>query len=148
MLKAIRYTLAAMCLAASLGCLALWWRSTLYLDNALVITRSVVVQLTSFQGSCRIFINANRPNSAAAFQLKVNSLEVDYPLSPGIRSTPKDTRQFRANAGSAKFPLWYAALVFALAAVAAIRIGRQFTLRSALAGMSVVAILLGMVVAM
>jgi hypothetical protein len=46
------------------------------------------------------------------------------------------------------FPLWYATLVFALAAVAAIRIGRQFTLRSALAGMSVVAALLGMVAAL
>ncbi|WP_172991951.1 hypothetical protein [Lacipirellula parvula] len=43
-------------------------------------------------------------------------------------------------------PLWYPALVFALATVAAIRIGRQFTLRSALVGMSVVAALLGMAV--
>jgi hypothetical protein len=45
------------------------------------------------------------------------------------------------------FPLWYPALVFALAAVAAIRIGR-FTLRSPLVGTSVVAALLGMVVAL
>ncbi|WP_152099414.1 hypothetical protein [Lacipirellula parvula] len=46
------------------------------------------------------------------------------------------------------FPLWYPALVFALAAVAAIRVGRQFTLRSALVGMSVAAALLGMAVAL
>jgi hypothetical protein len=46
------------------------------------------------------------------------------------------------------FPIWFPALVFALAAGAAIRLGRQFTLRSALVGMSVVAALLGMVVAL
>ncbi|WP_428304829.1 hypothetical protein [Lacipirellula sp.] len=45
-------------------------------------------------------------------------------------------------------PLWWGSLIFALAAVAAIRIGRQFTLRSALLGMSVVAALLGMVAAL
>ena len=45
------------------------------------------------------------------------------------------------------FPVWYAALVFAYAAVAALRIGR-FTLRSALVGVTVVALLLGMAVAL
>ncbi|WP_152101008.1 hypothetical protein [Lacipirellula parvula] len=46
------------------------------------------------------------------------------------------------------FPLWYPALVFALAALSAVRLGRRFTLRSALVGTSVVAALLGMVVAL
>ena len=57
--------------------------------------------------------------------------------------------RFGSEMGRAEFsfPLWYPALVFALAAVAAIRI-RRFTLRSALVGMSVVAPLLGMVVAL
>lgn len=32
-LKAIRYTLAAICLAASVSCLALWWRSSATLDH-------------------------------------------------------------------------------------------------------------------
>jgi hypothetical protein len=46
------------------------------------------------------------------------------------------------------FPLWYPALVFALAGVAALRFRRQFSIRSALVAVSVVAALLGMVVAL
>jgi hypothetical protein len=46
------------------------------------------------------------------------------------------------------FPLWYPALIFALAGVASIRIGRRFTLRSAIIATTVVAGLLGMVVGM
>lgn len=47
-----------------------------------------------------------------------------------------------------RFPLWYAALVFALAGVAALRLSRRFTLRSATIATTVVAGLLGMVVAL
>ena len=46
------------------------------------------------------------------------------------------------------FPLWYPALIFALAGVAALRIRRQFSIRSALVALSVVAALLGMIVAL
>ena len=45
------------------------------------------------------------------------------------------------------FPFWYAALVFALAGVGALRVGR-FTIRSALITTTIVAVLLGMVVAL
>lgn len=44
------------------------------------------------------------------------------------------------------FPLWYAALIFALAGVASLRLGRRFTIRSALIATTVVAGLLGMAV--
>ncbi|WP_428304343.1 hypothetical protein [Lacipirellula sp.] len=56
--------------------------------------------------------------------------------------------RFHAHGMSAHFPLWYPALAFALAALTAIRIGRQFTPRSALVGTSVVAAILGMAVAL
>jgi hypothetical protein len=46
------------------------------------------------------------------------------------------------------FPTWYPALIFALAGVAALRLGRRFTLRSAIIGTAVVAGLLGMAVAL
>jgi hypothetical protein len=46
------------------------------------------------------------------------------------------------------FPLWYPALVFALAGVGGLRFRRQFSIRSALVAVSVVAALLGMVVAL
>jgi len=44
------------------------------------------------------------------------------------------------------FPLWYPALVFALAGVGVLRFRRQFSIRSALVAVSVVAALLGMTV--
>jgi hypothetical protein len=46
------------------------------------------------------------------------------------------------------FPLWYPALVFALADVGILRVRRHFSIRSALIAVSVVAVLLGMVVAL
>ena len=44
------------------------------------------------------------------------------------------------------FPLWYPALIFALAGVASLRFGRRFTLRSAIIATTVVAGLMGMAV--
>jgi hypothetical protein len=44
------------------------------------------------------------------------------------------------------FPPWYPALIFALAGVASLRLGRRFTLRSAIIATTVVAGLLGMAV--
>jgi hypothetical protein len=46
------------------------------------------------------------------------------------------------------FPLWYPALVFALAGVGVLRFHRHFSVRSALITISVVAALLGMIVAL
>jgi hypothetical protein len=46
------------------------------------------------------------------------------------------------------FPLWFPAVTFALAGVGTLRLGRRFTLRSALIATTVVAGLLGMVVAL
>ena len=44
------------------------------------------------------------------------------------------------------FPIWYPALIFALAGVAVLRFRRRFSIRSALVAVSVVAALLGMAV--
>ena len=62
-----------------------------------------------------------------------------------FREPDEGTRKFGFGERMVYFPTWYPALVFALAAVAAIRM-RRFTLRSAIVGTSVVALLLGMVV--
>jgi hypothetical protein len=69
----------------------------------------------------------------------------------------RDVRQARVDSNSlfhisrnglVVFPLWYPALVFALAGIGALRLGRRFTLRSAIIATAVVAGLLGMVVAL
>jgi len=54
--------------------------------------------------------------------------------------------QFGSFANGVYFPLWYPALIFALAGVGALRLGRRFTLRSAIIATTVVAGLLGMAV--
>lgn len=45
-----------------------------------------------------------------------------------------------------RFPHWYSALIFAIAGIASLRVGRRFTLRSALIATTVVAVMLGMAV--
>jgi hypothetical protein len=55
---------------------------------------------------------------------------------------------FGRHANSIHFAMWYPALVFALAAVAALRFRRQFSIRSALVAVTVVAALLGLVAAL
>ncbi|WP_428303644.1 hypothetical protein [Lacipirellula sp.] len=147
MLKSIRYALAAICLAASVGCLGLWWRS--YTANVRFIgpsyfTASPAQMLEAFDGRCIV--------TYARSKLPYHHWErLPEGSDDRLQSLKRymDKRKMFGPVGSGfYFPLWYPALVFALAAVAAIRIVRQFTLRSALVGMSVVAALLGMVVAL
>ncbi|WP_145434816.1 hypothetical protein [Lacipirellula limnantheis] len=57
-----------------------------------------------------------------------------------------ESGQFGVGEGWIFFPLWYPALIFALAGVASLRLGRRFTLRSALIATTIVAGLLGMAV--
>ncbi|MBL9161958.1 MAG: hypothetical protein JNL18_04365 [Planctomycetaceae bacterium] len=54
--------------------------------------------------------------------------------------------QFGSHANGIYFPLWYPALIFALAAISALRLGRRSTLRSAIIALTIVAGLLGMAV--
>jgi hypothetical protein len=65
---------------------------------------------------------------------------------------PADARlgpeQFGWTGPGVYFPLWYASLIFALAGVGVLRVSRQFSIRSALICVSVVAALMGMTVAL
>ena len=54
--------------------------------------------------------------------------------------------RFRFDGRTIYFPIWYPALIFPLAGVGALRLGRRFTLRSAIIATTVVAGLLGMAV--
>ncbi|WP_145435636.1 hypothetical protein [Lacipirellula limnantheis] len=54
--------------------------------------------------------------------------------------------QFGSPANGVYFPLWYPALIFALAGIAALRLGRRSTLRSAIIATTIVTGLLGMAV--
>jgi hypothetical protein len=75
---------------------------------------------------------------------------VSEPLKPAYAeefiSLVAANDHFSASGNIIYFPLWYPALIFALAGVGVLRFRRQFSIRSALVAVSVVAALLGMAV--
>ena len=143
MIKLLRYSLAAIFLAASIGCLALWWRSMSHREvfvgpNA--NSTNVGVQIEFSSGKA---LTAMVESAPAAFNewhhFSIKTLE---PIS----DTLAPDRQFYWTGRIVDFPLWYPILAFALAAVGILRLGRRFTIRSALIATTVVAALVGMVV--
>ena len=133
MLTYLRYALATFCFAASVGCLAL--RGWSYATRV-----SYIVDVESGE---------------AIFEVRTWTVAVDY--QEALRfgevwrdgEADKNQGHFEGSAVGglyARFPLWYAALVSALAGIAALRLGRRFTLRSAIIATTVVAGLLGMAV--
>jgi hypothetical protein len=147
MAKFIRYTLATICFAASVGCLALWWRSIYYWDTYewLAQPPNCGQILQTIDGMAVVEFNhmyKYGPDDSRTFFH--SSYRANGQLSDGFEKRGK----FYARGMRAHFPLWYPALIFALAGVAALRFRRQFSIRSALIAVSVVAALLGMVVAL
>ena len=134
--------LVTFCFAASVGCLALWPISHWKVFYLYVRQPSVANSLETESGylfACRFKVkNA---------QWRVN-LQTK-PLPPESRQLISDLISEEGHFASigigVMFPLWYPALICALAG-AALRLGRRFTLRSAIIAMTLVAGLLGMAV--
>ena len=154
MLKFLRYTLAALCLAASVGCLALWWRSMSIRDWAVGPTYFIPhagLGLESYHGLGAVGFFDTNVNPLGNQSWERSSLTTDgYQMDFFYRVAEKGKFGFNNNLGlgSIHFPLWYASLVFVLAGVGILRLGQRFTIRSALIATTVVAVLLGMVVAL
>ena len=129
--------------------MALWWRSRIQLATADVI-------------EVNVGYDAIRMSKHLLWQLSVSGfLKIDrvwqiwishHALDSRSSSIAHSGRHYRAliaeprASGVSDFPLWYPALIFALAGVASLRLGRRFTLRSAIIATTVVAGLLGMAV--
>jgi hypothetical protein len=144
--KFIRYALAATCLAASVGCLALWWGSASrrpIKDHVTLYVAFRTVYFDAYDGIVSVYAAMPRPE-----RWEFYSYEHDTPSQGHFAGEVKRHGLFRTEITAVYFPLWYPALVFALAGVAALRFRRQFSIRSALITVSVVAALLGMVVAL
>ena len=153
MLTYLRNALATFCFAASVGCLLLWWpsftsRTTGYFPYPSLPLR--VVGFETFRGSLVIVSQEFTPNPNGKFppyaSLSAQALPVDF---AAIDCRTKPVGRFgRVNATGIGIyiPLWYAGLLFALAGVGVLRFRRQFSIRSALVVVSVVAALLGMAV--
>ena len=156
MTKFIRYALASVCFAASVGCLALWWRSTtqheMFNGPSFVLPNQALgFAASSGLGTAQLFpsrLLEGRP--WRRFTVDVKDGERAARERATVERFVAEHGYFGAKGyddyGAAiHFPLWYPTLIFALAGVAALRFRRQFSIRTALICVSVVAALLGMV---
>jgi hypothetical protein len=145
MLKYLRYALATLCFAASVGCLALWWRSGSTTDLAISpyeVSPLRTLALKSAGGRLTLCHFVHRAN-----QVDWRSISMPASDDPTLAFLPDDpTDWFGHHLKDYYFPHWYPALVFALAGVASLRLGRRFTLRSVIIATTAVAVLLGMAV--
>ena len=148
MAKFIRYALATVCFAASVGCLALWWRSMTSVDELQIRVsafRPERVVAGHYAGYAMLGIHSRKTGVAGQ-----TISFVSEPLEPAYAGefiavvASKD--RFGAIGDAIYFPLWYPALLFALAGIAAIRFRRQFSLRSALVATTATAALIAMAV--
>ena len=153
MLTYLRYGLATVCFAASVGCLALWWRSMSKWEIhnfRSPISPARVVNINTYYGTVSFLTLSEDMSHGVSFQAGKNWAYHDL----GKREIHDGLRVVRHRQGifgptsktGVYFPLWYPALVFALAGVGVLRFRRQFSIRSALVAVSVVAALLGMTV--
>jgi hypothetical protein len=143
MLTYLRYALATFCFAASVGGLALWWRSSTYWDRVgISLNGNTQLHISTFFGRCRLDFMPPAISRLWHRSVAIDSeFEKNFAQPPAFRGT-----RWREVPKLIWFPLWYASLIFALAGVAALRLGRRFTLRSAIIATTVVAVLLGMAV--
>ena len=153
MAKTLRYALATVCFATSVGSLALWWRGQtrwdmLVVPSALLLDRHTTV--VSSYGRLEVTVHSkelttqhglNRPGWR-------HEQTTDVELRQELYESGAYTAWFGKRRHSVYFPLWYPALVFAIAGVGVLRFRRQFSIRSTLVGLTVFALLLGMVAAL
>lgn len=143
----VRYALATVCFAASIGCLALWWRSMAYYEQIAGPTylSEITFAFNAFDGGANLFLRSSK--SIPPWKRESHALK---PGAAARLQEPMEGRNFGArtvgNTLWGFFPLWYPALIFALAGVGVLRFSRQFSIRSALICVSVVALLLGLAV--
>ncbi|BBO33232.1 hypothetical protein [Lacipirellula parvula] len=149
MLTYFRYALATICFMLSMACLGLWGASYATKPALDVVMPSWdrSLSLTAIKGMCyleRVRIGG-KSAIAADLNLSISRERLGF-VDAFVRNG--DLSSIGGDVDQIRFPTWYPALVFALAGVGALRLGRRFTLRSAIIATTVVAGLLGMVVAL
>ena len=150
MLTYLRYALAAVCFAASVGCLALLWRSlTRYdlLTGPCPVSPRRQMTIDSMVGT--IGVDVWPEDLTSQYRTKESShwRHDESPNETAMRRLLQRRyggEHFGLDGDVIHLPLWYPAVVFALAGVAVLRFRRQFSIRSALIAFAVVAALLAM----
>lgn len=159
MVNYLRYALAAFCFAASVGCLALWRRSMSTQDvligpSYVRPTVGLLLDAVDGVGIATVVFESSRNSNPPPFNPKWKYLSRQANAIEGRREQMEPMFEQHGaillsfKDGMAYCALWYPALVFALAGVGVLRCRRQFSIRSALICVSVVAALLGIVVAL
>ena len=157
MLTYLRYTLATFCFAASVGCLALWWGGIAWQKYVPLPGTSTGGYFESHAGAGILALSprsehslrqASRssPTRRELLSVEVSGMRIREVIDASL--SQKWLGHFGFYEHAIYFPLWYPALISALAGIAALRLGRRFTLRSAIIATTVVAGLLGMAVGM
>jgi hypothetical protein len=150
MAKFLRYALATFCFAASVGCLALWWRSCLiselFYPVELKGNQLHRLYVETSEGIIFVGLSPKWRITPPGMPWQYYPLERSPDGGINLRHLMEESGRFGRVGSIRYFPLWYPALVFAFAGVAALRFRRQFSIRSALVGLTVVAALLGTVV--
>ena len=153
MLTYLRYTLAAVCFAASVGCLALWgW--TISDERQGVIVRCISNISNQSDDKLMFYMEAQQGEAICTIYAQpfvergwnVKSTQMSPESAARIRDRLSKFGLFFVAEPWVYFPLWYPALIFALAGVGVLRFRRQFSIRSAMICLTVVAALLGMAV--
>ena len=127
MLTYLRYALATLCFAASVGCMALWWRSATCRDKVEgPRLQSGIVYLESYHGT-GIFELLYRPPRVAGdvsiFNWRHSTQKIESPRN-SFDLRMEVFGNFGRIGRCIYFPLWYPALIFALGGVASLRLGR------------------------
>jgi hypothetical protein len=143
MMRFLRYALATFCIAASIGCLALWGLiavsgASIDIRIDAIPDKSIMIELQ--RGCVATMTLPGRGPLAPPVSWEIERGE---PWFWNLSALVKRHGVFGVVGPLSFFPLWYPALIFALAGVASLRLGRRFTLRSAIIATMVVAGLLG-----
>lgn len=144
-----RYALAIVCLAASVGCLALWVWTSIHRTSRLAAiypAASRTVYFMANDGDITVGLGHPLTTRQTARGVRFAAVIMDEQEIRGLQEWRLEFGRFSYANLASRCPTWYPALIFTLAGVGVLRFRRQFSIRSALVCLSVVAALLGMVV--
>ncbi|QDT74031.1 hypothetical protein [Lacipirellula limnantheis] len=136
MAKYVRYALASVCFAVSVGCLAMWWTGLKSQVGYYATTWNVVIDVN--RGFLWWDVRSSPPATETSWAFIPKMSE------PSISPPAKGKALFGHDGYGYHLPLWYASLIFAFAGVGILQV-RRFTIRLALIATTIVSLLFGMI---
>ena len=144
MLTCLRYALATICFAASVGCMGLRVWSILDTSGMRMVSYS-----TTGAYHCEIFngqFHAYFAPESRRWTEYIGWLAISHAAPEGMVERRATFPRLGLSPHGYLFPAWYPALIFALAGVGILRLSRRFRIRFTLIATTVVAALVGIAV--